>query len=257
MGRLTKQQQLRLDRILANMGYGTRREVKQMIKDRRVAVDGVTVRDAGLIVKLTEQLIEVDNKPVVYREHIYVMLNKPDGVLSATEDTRDTTVADLVKEDYGFYQPFPVGRLDKDTEGLILLTNDGILGHALTSPKSHVPKIYYVEVQGRLSSEDVTIIDAGMDLGDFITLPGKLEIISADEHSAAWLTIYEGKFHQVKRMMAALGKQVTYLKRLSIGPLVLDPALKLGAYRELTAEELAALQEILRKDNLLTKYDET
>jgi len=250
---LTQKQQLRLDRILASMGFGTRREVKQLVKERRVTLDGGVVRDAGIIVNLSGQVIEVDGQPVIYREHIYVMLHKPAGVLSATEDTRDKTVVDLVEHDYGFYEPFPVGRLDKDTEGLILLTNDGVLAHALTSPRNHVPKVYYVEVAGRLSATDIGAVHQGIELGDFKTMPGTLDIISEGEQSTARLTIYEGKFHQIKRMMLALGKQVTYLKRLSIGPLVLDSELKPGAYRELTVAELTALKGALQ--NLSAKND--
>lgn len=241
------QKKLRLDRIIANMGLGTRREVKQLLKERRVCVDGIPVKDAGMLVNPASQEIVVDGRQVIYREQIYLMLHKPAGVLSATEDDRDPTVADLVADEYGFFKPFPAGRLDKDTEGLILLTNDGVLAHALTSPRSHVPKKYYVEVAGQLNASDIKAVEEGMDLGDFTTMPGKLEIIKSGEASSAHLTIYEGKFHQIKRMMANLDKPVTYLKRLSIGPLLLDPLLKLGAYRELTEEELTGLQDVLRK----------
>jgi 16S rRNA pseudouridine516 synthase len=248
VGGLTTKQKIRLDRLLANMGHGSRREVKQLLKQRRVTVDGTAVTDSGMWVYPDEQQIEVDKQAVVYREFIYLMLNKPAGVLSATEDDRDPTVVDLVAEHYGFYHPFPVGRLDKDTEGFIFLTNDGNLAHGLTSPRSHVPKLYYVEMTGTLEPSDVEAVKGGIDLGDFTTMPGHLEIMSAGEQSIAHLTIYEGKFHQVKRMMLALGKEVTYLKRLSIGSLSLDPALGKGEYRELLEDELKRIRlDIERK----------
>lgn len=236
-------EKMRLDRLLANMGIGTRREVKQLIKDRSVSIDGQRVSDPGLIIDPDGHSIEVAGKVVLYRKYIYLMLHKPAGVISATEDDLERTVADLVAERYGFFRPFPVGRLDKDTEGLLILTNDGVLAHSLTSPKKHVPKIYYVEVEGQLTSTDTEAVEQGMDLGDFTTLPGSLEILRAGSQSAAHITIYEGKFHQIKRMMAALGKEVIYLKRLAMGNLKLDPQLAPGQYRELSEEELALLKE--------------
>jgi 16S rRNA pseudouridine516 synthase len=240
-------EKMRLDRLLANMGVGTRREVKKILKECRVAVDGVVTTDPGISVDPGIQRIKVDGTPIVYQQYVYLMLHKPAGVLSATEDDRDPTVVDLVAEEYGFYQPFPVGRLDKDTEGLIFLTNDGTLAHGLTSPRNHVPKVYYVEVDGPLISSDIDAVKTGIDLDDFTTMPGHLEILTSGERSSAHLTIYEGKFHQVKRMMAALGKHVTYLKRLSIGSLQLDPQLKTGEYRALTEQELAALRSEICK----------
>jgi 16S rRNA pseudouridine516 synthase len=220
-------EKMRLDRLLANMGVGTRREVKKILKECRVAVDGVVTTDPGISVDPGIQRIKVDGTPIVYQQYVYFV--------------------DLVAEEYGFYQPFPVGRLDKDTEGLIFLTNDGTLAHGLTSPRNHVPKVYYVEVDGPLISSDIDAVKTGIDLDDFTTMPGHLEILTSGERSSAHLTIYEGKFHQVKRMMAALGKHVTYLKRLSIGSLQLDPQLKTGEYRALTEQELAALRSEICK----------
>ena len=230
-------EKLRLDRLLANMGVGTRREVKQIIKEGRVLVNGKAAGDAGLIVAPGIQTISVDGQVISYRKYIYLMLHKPAGLISATTDDRERTVVDLIGADYRFYQPFPVGRLDKDTEGLLLLTNDGKWAHELTSPKKQVPKTYYVEMQGELLPADAAAVCRGIDLGDFTSLPGELTILRSGKQSAAHITIYEGKFHQVKRMMAALGKEVTYLKRLSMGSLQLDERLKPGEYRELTAEE--------------------
>lgn len=236
-------EKMRLDRLLANMGIGTRREVKQLVKERSVVVDGETVKDPGVIVEPAVQTIIVAGEAISYKRYIYLMLHKPAGVISATEDDRDPTVIDLVAEDYGFYHPFPVGRLDKDTEGLLLLTNDGTLAHSLTSPKKHVPKTYYVEVEGTLGSADADAVRQGMDLGDFTTMPGMLEIVRSGEQSAAHITIFEGKFHQIKRMMAALGKEVIYLKRLSMGCLTLDTRLKPGEYRELSENEMNILRQ--------------
>jgi len=231
-------EKLRLDRLLANMGIGTRREVKQIIKEGHVLVDGEAAGDAGLIVEPGRQTISVAGRMISYRKNIYLMLHKPAGLISATRDDRERTVVDLIGKDYSFYQLFPVGRLDKDTEGLLLLTNDGKWAHELTSPKKHVPKTYYVEMHGKLLPTDAAAVSRGIDLGDFTSLPGKLTILCSGEQSVAHITIYEGKFHQVKRMMAALGKEVTYLKRLSVGSLQLDERLKPGEYRELTSEEL-------------------
>lgn len=234
---------MRLDRLLANMGIGTRREVKQLIKSRCVYVDEGVASDPGLLVEPCVQKIVVAGRVVAYQKYIYLMLNKPTGVISATEDDRDKTVVDLVAEAYGFYRPFPVGRLDKDTEGLLLLTNDGSLAHSLTSPGRHVPKLYYVEVDGHLVATDIDAVRQGIDLGDFTTMSGMLEILRSGQRSAAHITIYEGKFHQVKRMLAALGKKVIYLKRLAMGTLQLDPRLKPGEYRELNEGELRMLKE--------------
>ncbi|HBS59437.1 MAG: pseudouridine synthase [Bacillota bacterium] len=236
-------EKLRLDRLLANMGLGTRREVKQIIKEGRVLVDGEAAGDAGLIVDSAVQIISVAGQVISYRKYIYLMLHKPAGLISATTDDRERTVVDLIGEDYRFYQPFPVGRLDKDTEGLLLLTNDGKWAHELTSPKKHVPKTYYVEMRGALRPADAAAVRRGIALGDFTSLPGELTILRSGEQSAAQITIYEGKFHQVKRMMAALGKEVTYLKRLSMGDLQLDERLKPGEYRELTVAELLLVKE--------------
>jgi len=234
---------MRLDKLLANMGYGSRKEVKQLFKQKAVTVDGAYVKDAALHVDPEQQIVSVFGERVVYTEFVYFMMNKPPDVISATEDLRDETVIDLLEPLHQHFQPFPVGRLDKDTEGLLLLTNDGLLAHNLLSPKKHVPKVYFAQIEGVVTEEDVEKFAHGVELDDgYVTKPGKLVILQSAQQSEIELTIQEGKFHQVKRMFEAVGKRVTYLKRLSMGNLHLDDKLALGEYRELTAEELASLQ---------------
>lgn len=235
---------MRLDKLLSNMGAGSRKEVKLLLKAGAIQVDGEIVRDPKQHVDVETQQVLMYGEPVTYQKYIYLMMNKPPGVISATEDKRDETVIDLLFEDVTYFKPFPVGRLDKDTEGLLLLTNDGSFNHALMSPKKHVEKTYYAEVTGVLTQEDIEAIAAGITLEDgYQAKPGKLVILSTTEtDSTLELTITEGKFHQVKRMMLALGKEVTFLKRRSIGRLELDPALALGDYRELTPAELSLFE---------------
>ncbi len=233
---------MRLDKLLANMGYGSRKEVKQLLKEKAVTVDGVVAKDAAMKVDPDVQDVSVYGERVVYTEFIYLMMNKPPGVVSATEDRYDETVIDLLDPLAQHFKPFPVGRLDKDTEGLLLITNDGNLSHNLLSPKKHVPKTYYATIDGVVTEADIEAFRQGVELDDgYVTKPGELVILKSDDVSEIELTIQEGKFHQVKRMFEAVGKKVTYLKRLSMGPLVLDEALELGDYRELTEEELATL----------------
>lgn len=234
---------MRLDKLLANMGYGSRKEVKQLLKQKAVRVDDVVVKDAAMKVDTEKQIITVFGEPVEYTEFIYLMMNKPQGVISATEDNRDETVIDLLDPLHQHFEPFPVGRLDKDTEGFLLITNDGQLAHNLLSPKKHVPKTYYADIEGRVTEADIEAFAQGVTLDDgYHTKPGHLVILEAAEQSKIELTIQEGKFHQVKRMFEAVGKKVTYLKRLSMGDLALDESLALGEYRELTSEELELLQ---------------
>ncbi|WP_347722804.1 pseudouridine synthase [Lysinibacillus capsici] len=234
---------MRLDKLLANMGYGSRKEVKQLLKQKAVTVDGDYVKDAALHVDPEKQIVSVFGERVVYTEFVYFIMNKPPGVISATEDLRDETVIDLLEPLHQHFQPFPVGRLDKDTEGLLLLTNDGQLAHNLLSPKKHVPKVYYAQIEGVVTEEDAEKFANGVELDDgYVTKPGKLVILKSAQQSEIELTIQEGKFHQVKRMFEAVGKRVTYLKRISMGSLKLDENLALGEYRELTVEELNGLQ---------------
>lgn len=229
----------RLDKIISATGKKSRREVREMVRQGRVLVDGKPAPAADMKVDPQTALILLDGEPLGYEKFTYVMLHKPAGVLTATEDRRQETVLDLLPPELRRRALSPVGRLDKDTEGLLLLTNDGQLAHRLLSPKSHVDKVYYARVDGALEPGDIAAFAAGMTLGDGLEcLPAGLEILSPTE---ALVTLREGKFHQVKRMLAARGKPVLYLKRLSMGRLRLDPALAPGAWRMLTEEERSAL----------------
>jgi len=237
----------RIDKILSNLGYGSRKDIRQICKNGLVKVDGKVVKDSSAHVDPENSQIIIGNEVVNYREFVYLMMHKPQGVISATEDNRDQTVVDLLDEEYLPFSVFPVGRLDKDTEGLLLLTNDGKLAHNLLSPKKNVPKTYYAKVLGTVTKSDIESFKEGVFIEeDYKTLPAELNILKSDEISEIELTIYEGKFHQVKRMFEAVDKTVVYLKRLSMGTLNLDPTLPLGEYRELTEEELESLQNLVR-----------
>lgn len=234
---------MRLDKLLANMGYGSRKEVKQLLKGGVVKVDGTPIKDAKFHVNVEEQEVMIHGEVVEYKEFVYLMMHKPPGVISATEDDNHETVVDLLEMEDAIFDPFPVGRLDIDTEGFLLLTNDGKLAHQLLSPKKHVPKKYYAKVAGVVTEEDVKEFQKGVILDDgYETKPGELTILHSDEISEIELVITEGKFHQVKRMFEAVGKKVIYLKRTEMGPLVLDEELELGQYRELTDEEVELLK---------------
>lgn len=234
----------RLDKILANMGYGSRKDVKKIIRDGRVEVNNKIETRNQRKVNPYEDIILVDGIKLEYRKYIYLMLNKPQGVVSSTDDPISMAVLDLIDEEYLIFNPHPAGRLDKDTEGLILLTNDGKLSHRLLSPRNRVGKTYYVEVEGYLDEKYIEEFENGIILDDgYRTLPAHLEIIEKDFYSKAKLIIYEGKYHQVKRMFKAINMEVVYLKRLSIGSLVLDDSLQLGECRELTEEEIKLLKE--------------
>ena len=232
---------IRLDKYLADMGVGTRAEVKKYIRQGKVKVDGLFVKSPEEKVDVENQEVSYLDQPVGYQSFEYYMLNKPAGVISATTDTKDKTVIDLIT-DKKRKDLFPVGRLDKDTEGLLLITNDGELAHRLLSPKKHVDKVYYAKVKGVVTEADIKAFSEGVSLGQGeMAKPAVLEIIASDEISEIKLTIQEGKFHQVKRMFLSVGKEVIYLKRLSMGTLVLDENLPLGGYRPLKAEELEQL----------------
>lgn len=233
----------RLDKILSNMGYGSRKDVKGFIKKGLVTIDGEVVKNNSVKADPYESEIIIDGNVVDYREYIYLIMNKPDGVVSSTYDTRDMTVIDLVHDEYRTFDPFPIGRLDKDTEGLLIISNDGKLAHNLLSPKKHVEKTYYVEVEGIVNDEDIEKMKEGVIIDDdYKTMPAKLEILESSDISKVYLTIKEGKFHQVKRMFKAVNKKVVYLKRISMGDLHLDEDLEVGEYRELTKEEIKILQ---------------
>ncbi|MFK9091119.1 pseudouridine synthase [Bacillus salipaludis] len=235
---------MRIDKMLANLGYGSRKEVKQLLKSGAVKVDDVWVKDAKQHVDTTKQTVTLNGEVIEYREFIYLMMNKPQGVLSATEDNSCETVIDLLEMEDQVYEPFPVGRLDKDTEGLLLITNDGQLAHRLLSPKKHVPKTYFAVIEGEVTEADIAAFARGVTLDDgYETKPGELRILKSGICSDIELTITEGKFHQVKRMFEAVGKRVVYLQRISMGPLALDETLELGEYRELTDDEVELLRD--------------
>ena len=237
----------RLDKIIASTGRWSRREARDLVRQGRVLVDGVPARLAEEKADPEASEITVNGEVLCYRRYTWVMLNKPAGYLSATEDGRGRTVLDLLPQDLRRQGLFPVGRLDKDTEGLLLLTNEGGLAHDLLSPRRHVDKVYYARVAGRLTEADCAAFEAGLTLpGGLVCLPAGLEILSAGEESEAHVTLREGKFHQVKRMLAHLGKPVLYLERVRMGPLALDSALSRGSFRFLTENEL---EELRRFDN--------
>ena len=232
----------RIDKILSNMGYGTRKEVKELISGGLVEIDGIVVKEPGQQVTADSQEIKVGGRKLLYKDFIYIMMNKPQGVISATVDSREKTVIDLLPDECKAFKPFPVGRLDKDTEGLLLLTNDGQMAHRLLSPKKHVPKTYIAKVAGRVSQEDAEAFGKGVILEDgYKTMASKLQILVRGSISHVEVTIYEGKYHQVKRMFQAVGKEVIFLKRISMGELKLDETLEPGEYRELNEEELRIL----------------
>jgi 16S rRNA pseudouridine516 synthase len=276
---------IRLDKMLGNLGYGTRSGIKILIRQGAVTVNGKQVKDHGMQINPNVDEVVLDGETIQYRVTVYVLLHKPAGVVSATEDSRDRTVLDLLDPSLTVLSPFPVGRLDKDTEGLLLITNDGKLSHELLSPRKHVPKTYRALVAGDVGAEDAEVFVKGVTLDDgYVTMPAQLQVLtttnsdtssSAEEHrfaaemteaimlssqvneeqstssntSLSWieLTIHEGKFHQVKRMFEAIGKKVLYLRRISMGPLQLDPALAPGEWRELTEDEVESLRNF-RKD---------
>jgi 16S rRNA pseudouridine516 synthase len=234
---------LRLDRWLANMGCGSRSQVKQLIKSGQVTLNAAVARDPGIQVAVGRDQVTVDGRLIIYRRYLYLMLHKPAGVVSATEDLRERTVLDLIDSKYRSKGIFPVGRLDKDTEGLLLLTNHGVLAHRLLAPKSHVAKKYFVRVDGRVTTADQAAFRDGILLDDgYQTLPADMQILSADAVSEVQVALWEGKFHQIKRMFSAVGKPVIYLQRFAMGPLVLDERLGPGEYRELSEAEIALLE---------------
>ncbi len=232
---------MRLDKYLSNSGAGSRREIKQKAKTGLISVNGKIIKDTSIHVDETQDEVCVDGKKITYTKYVYLMLNKPDGYVSATYDKKLPTVADLVPEEYAHFEPFPVGRLDIDTHGLLIMTNDGDMCHRLLAPKSHVNKKYYVESDIPLTDEDIKNLEAGIELDDgYKTMPCRVEKC---EDNISYITIQEGKFHQVKRMYEAVGKKVVYLKRVSMGDLVLDEKLSEGCMRPLTEKEIELLNQ--------------
>ena len=229
---------MRLDKFLVHMGIGSRKDVKNLVKRKLVSVNGTIAKSSDVKVDENHDEILVDGQRIIYQEYYYLMLHKPAGYLSTTEDRNAPTVLDLI-DGYEHVNLFPVGRLDKDTEGLLILSDDGIMAHEILSPKHHIDKEYYVEVSDELKEELIETFKKPMDLGDFTTMPATLKII--DSHSA-YIIIHEGKFHQIKRMFEKVNNKVTYLKRIRMGKIHLDPDLKIGDYRELTKEEIDLLK---------------
>lgn len=235
---------MRVDKLLSNVGVASRAELKKYCKQGLISVNGKVINNPGVQVDSENDDVRFNGEKIVYREFVYIMLNKPDGYISATYNKYDPIVLDLIDQSYLVFEPFPVGRLDKDTEGLLVLTNDGQLAHRVLSPKKHVPKTYYAKIQGKVTEEDILAFEKGVILDDgYETMPSQLKILKSDDMSEIELTIHEGKFHQVKRMFESVGKKVVYLKRLSMGKLKLDESLKLGEYRELTEEEVKLIEE--------------
>ena len=230
---------MRIDKFLANSGIGTRKEVKELLKKKRISVNDEVVTEAKTHIDGDNDYVSFDGERIEYKEFLYIMLNKPQDVISATDDERHRTVLDLLEEPLTKVGLFPVGRLDKDTEGLLVLTNDGKMAHELLSPKKHVPKRYYVELKKPLSKEDAVILENGVELETFTTKPAKVEFITEDK---VYIIISEGKYHQVKRMFKCVENRVLFLKRTGMGNLGLDENLAPGEYRELTSDELELLQ---------------
>ncbi len=234
---------MRLDKFLSNMGYGSRTDVKKMITKGLVTVDSEIEKKVNANIDPNHQMIALNGENVGYDKYLYILMNKPQGVISATEDSLHKTVIDLIKETYGNRKLFPVGRLDIDTEGMLLITDDGNWNHELMNPKKHISKTYYAHVEGVVDELDIEAFKAGIVLKDETKCKScELKILEANDISIIELKITEGKYHQVKRMFAARGKRVVYLKRISIGGLNLDNSLELGEYRELTDEELKKIK---------------
>lgn len=235
---------MRLDKFLCDAGIGSRKDIKKLIKSGEVRVSGrQSVKPEDHINPETDE-VYFGGRKVVYKEFIYLMMNKPQGYISATFDKKLPTVIDIVPEEFLHYDLFPAGRLDIDTEGLLLLTNDGQLAHNILSPKKHIPKTYYSKVSGKVTDADIAAFENGVIIdGDIKTKPAILEILVSDEISEINLTITEGKFHQVKRMFEAVGKSVIYLKRIKMNRLPLDENLALGETRELTETEINLIKE--------------
>lgn len=233
---------MRLDKLLAHCNYGTRKEVKDIIKKGYVTVNDKVVKKDKEHVNPETDIIMVDGEQVIYEEFVYYMLNKPQGYVSATADNVYPTVIELI-DDYYRDDIFPVGRLDVDTEGLLLITNDGQLAHRLTSPKHHCSKIYYAKINGVVTEHDIELFKEGITIDDYTCMSSNLKILSTDEStSEIEVEIFEGKFHQVKKMFLAVGKEVTYLQRIKMKNLCLDESLDLGEYRRLSEEELNDLK---------------
>ncbi len=229
---------IRLDKLLANLDLGSRQEVKKLIKKGRICVNDILADSAEMKIDVSKDVVSFDGQILSLEDKVYILLHKPKDYVCANHDPISKTVFELLGNDYR-KDLFTVGRLDKDTEGLLLLTNDGSFSHKLLNPKKHVEKVYYLEIEHPLSKQDCELLEQGLDIGDEkLTLPAKVEVISDLQ---IHLSITEGRFHQVKRMLHAVNNEVLFLKRIRFGNLELDPDLELGAYRKLTQEEVSTL----------------
>ena len=226
---------MRIDKYISNCGYASRKDVKKLIKNGVVTINGTVCKKAEQQVDEKSEICVEGNK-LVYREFVYLMLNKPQGYISAVYDKKYPVVTDLVDEKYAHFEVFPVGRLDIDTEGLLILSNDGQFAHEMTSPKKNIYKRYFARLDKPMEEKDIEIFAAGMEFKEFTAKPAKLEI--TDNPEEVYIEIAEGKFHQVKRMCERVGKSVVYLKRVAIGGLTLDETLEIGQIKELTKEDL-------------------
>lgn len=232
---------MRLDKFLSSSGYGSRKDIKILIKGGTVTINGAIAKDGSCHIDENKDSVKVGDEPVVYKEFIYLMLHKPQGYVSATYDKHLPTVCDLIPKEYSHFDAFPVGRLDIDTEGLLVLTNDGALTHRVLSPKKHVNKTYFARCEKPLTKSDIISFSKGVTLDDgYVTMPAHLTI--NENPTECTLVIQEGKFHQVKKMMESIGNKVVYLKRIKMGSLCLDEKLPMGKMRELTAEEIALME---------------
>lgn len=232
---------MRLDKFLSNSLSKSRSEIKKIIKANLIFVNNVCINNPNFNIDENNDYITYKNIKLEYNEFIYLMMNKPKDVISSTFDIKDKTVIDLLNEKEKYHKPFPVGRLDRDTVGLLILTNDGKLSHNLLSPKKHIPKTYYVKHKKILSNTDIEKLEKGVYIDDYLTKPCQIEVI--DEYSMN-LTIYEGKYHQVKKMLESIDNKVIYLKRIKMGNLKLDPLLNEGEYRYLSNDEIDILKGI-------------
>lgn len=237
---------LRLDKLVAKCGFGSRAQARALIRSGLVHVDGEPVRDGGILIDPCTTEVKVAGQTLNYSEYHYYMLNKPAGVLSATRDSRQPTVIELLPKTMAGLKLFPVGRLDKDTRGLLLLTNDGNLAHGLLAPKKGIPKIYRALIDGMVGKADVAAFAAGIPLADFTALPADLTVLTPGTQTQVQVTLFEGKFHQVKRMFRARGFTVLDLERVAMGPIKLDPLLSPGKFRPLTKTEQVSLQEAIK-----------
>lgn len=241
---------MRLDKFLASFSDYSRKEIKAVLKEKRVTVDGSVLTDPSAHINPETDIITLDGEPLIYKPYIYFMMNKPAGFITATEDKRSRTVMEFVPQEFLKYEPFPVGRLDKDTEGLLIFTNDGQLAHRLLSPNKKVPKVYLATAEKKISEKDIKAFKKGIyiDEDGYTTMPGNLKVVSDGENPICEVTIYEGKFHQVKRMFEKCGNRVLYLKRITFAGVALDDSLEAGQIRELTASETDILRSCFKNE---------